>query len=231
MFLLWSFWSPALRVENLVIVLSCKRKNFNNGTCWRKTVKCLPQPNRNVWSGALSRAQWGTVGQSTGALSRAQWGMALFWEHSWAQVSGMCRPISRAQWNRVDRVGRVLALFWGHSEAQYWHYYFEGTVRHSSGAVSRAQWGTVQALLFWRHILSTAQHRVGLFRGQQTLIQPIPLLHLLFLSSQLPRHPTICSESLLFTLKVTATIRVLQSAELWQLGLESENAYRAILLK
>ena len=64
-------------------------------------LKCLPEPNRNVWSGTLSRAQlgtgiryvqsnfgvtveqsrqstvtllraqWGRVGQSTGAVSRA----------------------------------------------------------------------------------------------------------------------------------------------------------------
>ena len=44
-------------------------------------LKCLPEPNRNVWSGALSRAQWGRVStvllkaQWGTALSKAQWGM------------------------------------------------------------------------------------------------------------------------------------------------------------
>ena len=80
MFLLWSFWSPALRVENLVIVLSCKRKISTMAHVGGR-LKCLPQPNRNVWSGALSRAQWGRVStvllkaQWGTALSKAQWGM------------------------------------------------------------------------------------------------------------------------------------------------------------
>ena len=41
-----------------MIVLSCERKISTMAHVGGR-LKCLPQPNRNVWSGALSRAQWG----------------------------------------------------------------------------------------------------------------------------------------------------------------------------